>query len=125
MPNCPRCNLSLQPEKYEDQDVFFCGTCWGHWLDHETFARIMESEVYSFSKDESVAVLSSWANRDPGEISLSQSAACPVCGDAMEQSPIDVDRCPVVIDRCAEHGVWLDTSEIKQIQVFYENRDKT
>ena len=124
MPDCPRCTLSLQTEKYEGHDVFFCGTCWGHWLDHDTFRQIMESEVYSFGKDESLEVLAKWADHDPAEVKLSPSAPCPGCGEVMEQAPIDAERCPVVIDSCQEHGVWLDTSEIKQIQVHFENREK-
>ncbi len=118
--NCPRCQLSLQTEEYEGQDVLFCGTCWGHWLDHKTFNAIVANEIYTFGKDESLDILATWADRNANEVALTPAAACPECGAVMEQGPVD-ERCPVVIDRCERHGVWLDTAEIKQIQVFVDS----
>ena len=120
MADCPRCQLMMQTEVYEGHDVHFCNTCWGHWLDTETFTSILESEVYSFGTEERRSVLAQWSDHD-SSLKLSPSAPCPECGEAMVQEPVD-DLCPVVIDRCAEHGIWLDTAEIKQIQVFVDTR---
>ena len=124
MADCPRCHLPLQPDEYEGTGVLFCGNCWGYWLDHGALEKIMRSEVYEFSKEEAASVLSRWADHDASQVMLSENAACPICGESMEQAPF-ADGCPVVVDRCETDGVWLDTAEIKQLQVFVETRGKS
>lgn len=36
---------------------------------------------------------------------------CPVCGKPMKEKTIE----GVVIDKCSEHGIWLDKGEQKKI----------
>jgi hypothetical protein len=49
------------------------------------------------------------------------AASCPVCGAAMTRSRY-TSNCPVQIDECDQHGLWLDTGEIKDLQVFIERQ---
>ena len=37
--------------------------------------------------------------------------ACPVCGVAMES----LRRGLIEVDRCGDHGVWLDRGELEQV----------
>ena len=99
----------------------FCGNCWGYWLTHESFTQIMNDQIYTFGEEEKRHVLAAWSDHDDSQLALSPSASCPECGEPMVQEPA-ADYCPIVIDRCSQHGVWLDTSEIKQIQVFLDAR---
>lgn len=118
MPNCPRCQLALKDETYEGTEVLFCGTCWGHWVGFGTFKTILQKEVYEFSADDAESVLKKWAQQQGGE-KLTDKIDCPDCGNEMRQMDFD-EKCPVLVDRCDDHGVWLDCAEIKEIQVFLD-----
>jgi hypothetical protein len=56
------------------------------------------------------------ANRQGSEREV---VSCPVCGSDLKKAKYNQD-CPVRIDECSEHGVWLDTGEIKDLQVYIE-----
>jgi len=118
MPDCPRCSLKLQTEVYEENDVLFCTNCWGHWVSFPAFAAILQNEVYSFSKSDTESVLRKWAGQEGGS-DLTSVIRCPDCDQEMRQMNF-ADDCPVLVDRCDDHGVWLDCAEIKEIQVFLD-----
>ncbi|MHC4474766.1 MAG: TFIIB-type zinc ribbon-containing protein [Planctomycetota bacterium] len=118
---CPRCRLSLSPQEYEGQDVSFCQTCWGHWLTRSQLDTIVQEVAYKFSRLEKKAVLKTMrkegdADRQGAE---SQVINCPECDQPMEKKRY-AESCPVEIDECGEHGIWLDTGEIKDLQIFVE-----
>jgi hypothetical protein len=58
------------------------------------------------------------ANRQGSE---REAVPCPVCSVEMTKKRYSTD-CPVQIDECDTHGLWLDTGEIKDLQVFIERR---
>ena len=122
MPDCPKCQLSLQPQDYEGTKIQFCGNCWGHWLDHASMAQILATKSYGFSRDEQSIVMESWIKAAEADLADGHHGLkCPICQSPMTETPLG-DDCPVLVDRCAEHGTWLDAGEIKQVQVFVENR---
>ena len=123
MADCPRCTLPMQAETYEGTDLMFCGTCWGHWVGFDGFKKILENEVYSFSKTDTESVLRKWASQQAGE-ELTAIINCPDCSKEMRQMDF-ADECPVLVDRCDDHGVWLDCAEIKEIQVFIDGLRKS
>lgn len=86
-------------------------------------AQILATKSYGFSKDEQAIVLESWIKAAEENLADGQHGLqCPVCEQKMTEAPLG-DDCPVLVDRCAEHGTWLDAGEIKQVQVFVENRE--
>ena len=134
MADCPRCRFALQPDTYEGVEVLFCSTCWGHWVEPEALGKILASDEYSFSESEARSVRSSifrhWVEAEDTPDSAREQASvqetpqlvsppCPVCQRPMDTVPF-TDDCPIEIDKCNDHGVWLDTSEVKKIQVFFE-----
>lgn len=121
--DCPRCRLLLADAEYEGQHVQFCGTCWGYWLTRSQLEQIVSGGDYRFGKDEAKTVARSLATHgDANRHGAEQDAVhCPVCSGAMERKSF-TPACPVQIDECAQHGVWLDTGEIKDLQVFVEQR---
>ena len=122
MADCPKCKLSLQPQLYEDVTIQFCGNCWGHWLDHPSMAQILATEAYGFSRSEQAVVLESWVKAaESSTDSDMHGLRCPICQAPMTES-VFADDCPVLVDRCSQHGTWLDAGEIKQVQIFVENR---
>ena len=46
-------------------------------------------------------------------------APCPKCATIMKREHYD-ESVQLVIDVCPEHGVWLDTGEIKKVQAVAE-----
>lgn len=118
MSDCPRCNLALQNETYEGTELLFCGSCWGHWVGFGAFKTILMNEVYEFSENDSKTILKKWAQHESGE-KLTEKINCPDCNKEMRQMDF-ADECPVLVDRCEDHGVWLDCAEIKEIQIFLD-----
>ncbi len=122
---CPRCQLLLRPEEYESHRVQFCSTCWGYWLDAETLQAILDEHQYKFSKGERSTLMA--LMRSAGDIDRSGRESelihCPQCGRQMVRKKW-IEGCPVEIDQCPDHGIWLDTGEIKELQIFAESRDK-
>ena len=118
---CPRCSLSLSSQEYEGENVLFCSTCWGHWLTRSQLDNIVEKVQYKFNEYERNAVfetITKHGDKDR-EGSEKESVNCPECAKPLERKRYE-PRCPVKIDECSEHGIWLDTGEIKDLQIFVE-----
>ena len=122
---CPRCQLLLQDDEYEGHPVNFCNSCWGYWLTQDVLKKIIEDHTYHFSRAERRSVFETWRSRAPlnGELpeDPSEPINCPVCEARMARKHFAED-CPVVIDQCYHHGVWLDPGEIKELQIYVESR---
>ena len=121
--DCPRCGLSFSQQEYEGEKVSFCSTCWGHWLTRSQLDNIVKNIQYKFSKLERDVVLSTMTRE--GDVdrqgSEKQIINCPECANAMERKNY-VSGCMIKIEECPEHGIWLDTGEIKDLQIFVESR---
>jgi Zn-finger nucleic acid-binding protein len=119
--DCPRCRLLLADAEYEGQHVQFCGTCWGYWLSRIQLHEIVGATTYRFGAEETRTVAN--ALRDQGDANRQgaerDKVPCPVCGNEMKQGNFRRD-CPVRVDECEQHGLWLDTGEIKDLQVYVE-----
>lgn len=121
--DCPRCQLGMTPSEYEGHDVHFCTTCWGYWLTRPQLESIVAGGEYQFSRAEANAVQQShWLGDVDRQGDESAEVGCPVCGVTMTKR-LFAPGAPVEVDECREHGVWLDTGEIKDLQVMLEGRN--
>lgn len=123
--DCPRCHLLLSAAEYEGQPVQFCNTCWGYWLTRPQLEQIVHSQDYQFDEAEVEAVeqtLGSTGDADR-QGSEREPVHCPECRAEMTRKKFE-RSCPVLIDECESHGIWLDTGEIKDLQVFIERSMK-
>ena len=120
MSDCPRCQLPMSSEPYEGQDVDFCSTCWGHWVDPVSFKKILTSEVYEFTKSDKESIIKRWSGNNSTMMSTADEIKCPNCDKTMKQMPFTTG-CGVVVDSCKEHGIWLDGGEIKRIQIYLDD----
>ena len=122
---CPRCQLTLQSTQYENQDVDMCGNCWGYWLKRSQLESIVNDATYQFNKSEQKAVEKGFFM--DGDVDRQgqepRAITCPVCQGVLERKKFHA-HCPVQIDECPEHGIWLDTGEIKDLQIFIEKHLK-
>lgn len=119
MSDCPRCQLPMTAEVYEGENVGFCNTCWGHWIDPASFKKILNSEVYEFTKSDKESIIKRWSGNNSTMMRTSADINCPDCSKTMKQVPF-ARGCGVVVDRCEEHGIWLDGGEIKRIQIYID-----
>lgn len=119
---CPRCGLeSLEPSEYESQSIHLCSQCWGAWMTLDQLNAIVADKSYDFSSAERRTikrVVAAEGDRDRTG-SEHTEAACPVCSATMKRRSF-TESSPIVIDECPEHGVWLDTGELKELQVLHE-----
>ena len=120
---CPRCKARIVEQEYEGESIRFCQSCFGHWLTRAQLDTIVNKVEYKFSQREAKAVLESMVvHGDENRIvEESSTISCPECDKEMKRDKYH-SNCPVRIDSCSEHGVWLDTGEIKDLQVFVEKK---
>ena len=114
--NCPRCHLALRKQNYEGVEVDWCETCWGTWLDLGELPEIVEAHELEFSDEERQKVLDLYHASSVGPRGQVQ---CPKCRVFMEQIRYD-ESIRLLIDRCPDHGVWLDAGELKKMQIVAE-----
>lgn len=113
---CPRCEVSLEPAKYEGVAVQFCNMCWGYWVGRFELETILTSKDESFSRDEKKG-----AARAPAHAADRKILSCVKCGKTMSKLAVeDSSMVAFLVDYCRDHGLWLDTGEIKRAQILDE-----
>jgi Zn-finger nucleic acid-binding protein len=113
---CPRCHVTLTPEKYEGVAVELCDTCWGYWLGRLELETILTSKDEVFSGDEKKV-----AGRAPAHEGDRRMLSCVRCGKTMSKLAVEDDgMVAFLVDYCRDHGLWLDTGEIKRAQILDE-----
>ena len=113
---CPRCFLPLRIDSYEGVEVDWCDECWGCWLDSGELAQVLDSREIEYSDDEREQVLHLLSASKTGPRGPVQ---CPRCTHFMEQVRYS-ESIELLLDRCPDHGVWLDAGELKKAQVEAE-----
>jgi Zn-finger nucleic acid-binding protein len=113
---CPRCKLTLNPTTYEGATVHGCDGCWGFWVPAASLRTILASKDEAFSDAERKQV----EDQTVGDVEGDAEVACLECGKTLQKR---VMLGSVLVDFCPGHGVWLDTGEIKSIQVLAEIED--
>ncbi len=113
---CPRCQVTLSPDRYEGVAVERCDTCWGYWLGRLELETILTSKDEHFSRDEKKV-----AGRAPAHEGDRRMLTCVRCGKTMSKLAVEDDgMVAFLVDYCRDHGLWLDTGEIKRAQILDE-----
>ncbi len=118
--DCPKCSgAALSAKIYEGIEIDVCAKCHGVWLDEDELIQIVRHEEESFSDELVHSTISDAFNGVPKK-ELEEDVHCPKCSKAMR--PVNYDyRSGIVIDRCAEHGIWLDGKELDKVQAHAEH----
>ncbi len=111
--DCPRCKLSMRASMYEGAAVLGCDQCWGFWVPGASLRTILTSQDEEFSKAERKQAM----DQKIGDVEADAPVACLSCGETLQKRAI---LGSLLVDFCPGHGVWLDTGEIKSIQVLAE-----
>jgi len=113
---CPRCEKPLKTLDLKLNGRFFierCDDCLGLFFDPGELEAVLEATVSNvFLIDRSG--LDGINNNRPTEQYPISYIKCPVCSQLMNRVNFGV-RSGVIIDRCKEHGVWLDGGELRHL----------
>jgi Zn-finger nucleic acid-binding protein len=112
---CPRCNIALKTIDLNINGRFLierCDQCLGLFFDPNELETLLEATVANVfvinrSQLDSINTVNSC---DYGVSYIK----CPVCSSIMNRVNFGV-KSGVIIDRCREHGVWLDGGELKHL----------
>lgn len=118
---CPHCKVKMYEKEYEAVPVDICNICGGVWLDEDELYQIIQRREEVLTDKEREAVNpAEMKQTDPCD--FAGSINCPVCGTVMSRL---VYACVsgIVIDRCPQHGVWLDKGELEKIQIYVEKSE--
>ncbi len=112
---CPRCEIPLQTLKVNSKEKLYieqCKKCFGFFFDlGELEYLVSESVTNVFEIDHKrLGNIVGNCNSDYGV----KYIKCPVCDKYMNRVNFGA-RSGVIIDKCKDHGIWLDGGELKQI----------
>ncbi|GAM11663.1 hypothetical protein OR1_03979 [Geobacter sp. OR-1] len=112
---CPRCGIKLRTIDLKLDGRFLierCDQCLGLFFDPGELEALLQATVTNvFSVDNSR--LNSINARRAGDYGITY-IKCPVCEQFMNRVNFGA-KSGVIVDRCKEHGVWLDGGELRHL----------
>ena len=112
---CPRCNVKLKTIDLKMNGTFLiqrCDECYGLFFDPGELDALLEATVSNVFEIDRPGLADINARRqDPYPVSYIK---CPVCSQLMNRVNFGT-KSGVIVDRCKEHGVWLDGGELRQL----------
>lgn len=116
---CPCCELWMTPRTVGDIEVQECPRCFGLWAPEQRFAALVERAT-SAARERDEGSRTHMAPRvdggNPAQARV-EYRRCPECDALMTRRNFE-KRSGVIIDRCHEHGTWLDSDELERIAGF-------
>lgn len=113
---CPLCDIPLKTIDLGINGKFFierCPECLGLFFDPGELEALLEHSVKNvFAINRSS--LAQFNLRGSTASRAAMYVKCPVCAKMMNRINFGA-RSGVVIDRCREHGVWLEAGELRQL----------
>lgn len=113
---CPRCSIPLKTIDLQLDGRFLierCNECLGLFFDPGELEALLQAtvtNVYTINRKQ----LDSLSNaRQSAEYGITY-VKCPVCGTVMSRVNFGA-RSGVIVDRCPEHGIWLDGGELRKL----------
>lgn len=113
---CPRCSISLQTIDLKIDGTFLverCEQCLGLFFDTgelEALIKASVSHVYQVDRHKINDLTQNLRNSDYPLAYIK----CPVCSTIMSRVNFG-GRSGVIIDRCPDHGIWLDGGELRHL----------
>ena len=113
---CPRCSIGLKTIDLNINDRFLierCDECLGLFFDPNELESVLEAtvaNVFTINRSQLNGIKAM-------KISSEKSAfyiKCPVCSTIMNRVNFGTNS-GVIVDRCKEHGVWLDGGELRHL----------
>jgi len=116
--NCPACKTVLVVVERQGIELDWCLHCGGLWFDEGELELLGEKAGRSLH----VADLGQAQAGSPGH----SRRRCPRCPRRMEQLRFELNGGEVIdIDRCPDHGFWLDRGELGAIMAGADHHQDT
>ncbi|MCH9813734.1 MAG: zf-TFIIB domain-containing protein [Epsilonproteobacteria bacterium] len=113
---CPNCEVFLETliiDKEKELYIEQCKHCHGIFLDYGELEALMEREIIKSDKynyEKLRLILDNPIAREK-EVKYKK---CPECRKVMSRLNYK-QKSGVILDRCIEHGYWLDSGELRQM----------
>lgn len=95
---------------WEGAPLWQCQACEGLWLSDSVLEALLDASQARLQRS---SLQGSLVAQDRG-LDLEAELVCPVCSTAMRRSQY-IGQSKVVVDACAQHGIWLDDGELGQL----------
>ena len=112
---CPLCKIQLKTIDVGEKLSFFierCDSCFGIFFDLNELDEMIKVSVTKTKKVDLQKLFQITEN--PRHIDIIVYRNCPVCQKKMHRKNF-MSRSGVITDVCFEHGIWLDSGELRQI----------
>ena len=113
---CPRCSIPLATIDLKLNGKFLierCDECLGLFFDPGELEALLEAtvaNVFTINRNELDSINATMRAVDYGVYYIK----CPVCAKIMNRVNFGA-RSGVIVDRCKDHGVWLDGGELRPL----------
>ncbi len=115
---CPCCERWMSTREVGGLVIQECPKCHGLWAPEDVFEALVDRAA-AVARERSKTGQSAVPRVDGGNPARDrvEYRRCPAC-DAMMTRRNFRKRSGVIIDRCHEHGTWLDANELERIAGF-------
>jgi len=113
---CPTCDIPLQTINLSGDGKYYierCDRCMGLFFDPGELEALLDKSVTNVFRIDHKNINKLVKDRANQKRKV-QYVKCPVCTNIMNRANFG-KRSGVIIDRCKDHGIWLDGGELKQI----------
>jgi Zn-finger nucleic acid-binding protein len=117
-PPCVRCGAAMAPRAIGGIAVQECAACNGIWVPGDRFDELVTRAIDAWKSQEEGAIVPEprrTGGNPAGE--RVEYRKCPVCGAMMSRRNYRRTS-GVIVDRCHDHGTWLDADELERIAGF-------
>jgi Zn-finger nucleic acid-binding protein len=112
---CPCCECWMAAREVGGLEIYECQKCFGLWAPEDRFDALVDRATTAATSRE--AEDDSSLPRVDGGNPMNSSVEyrrCPTCDSLMTRRNFK-KRSGVIVDRCHEHGTWLDANELERI----------
>ncbi|MDH5480700.1 MAG: zf-TFIIB domain-containing protein [Nitrosomonas sp.] len=110
---CPHCNEHLQTINLKSAGKFFverCEKCMGVFFDSGELPALLEKSV-SHVYEINLKRIDTINQKNYKKNKTVRYIKCPVCHAFMQRTNF-ASRSGVIVDKCRDHGIWLDGGEL-------------
>jgi Zn-finger nucleic acid-binding protein len=122
--SCPDCSQRLEPLELTEPVAFpieRCGACEGLFFRPGALNLLLESQLAATTGLDPKLMVDCPSKSQQEEQVFYRK--CPVCADIMNRYNFG-GRSGVIVDYCAQHGLWLDKGELRQLVTWWQTGGK-
>lgn len=113
--SCPVCKTALKTINVGEKislHIERCDSCYGVFFDINELEEIIDDTVKGSTNIDLIKLFQITEN--PRYVDVIVYRNCPVCQKKMNRKNF-MGQSGVITDVCSEHGIWLDSGELRQI----------